>query len=151
MSMRKPIKLTCFGTCWLTGDDGAPTVGHLLALQLGQLGLVPALLAGEGAALLVGDLVTLGAGHVDALLLLHGLALPLVDVGADLLGHLAALLLGHLAALLGDDVPADRGVVHLLADLPGHRTALLGVLHLALLLVRSLALLAALVLKENKE
>ena len=74
MSMRKPIKLTCFGTCWLTGDDGAPTVGHLLALQLGrvtQLGLVPALLAGEGAALLVGDLVTLGAGRGDALLLAH--------------------------------------------------------------------------------
>ena len=59
------------GTCRLTGDDGAPTVGHLLALQLGQLGLVPALLAGEGAALLVGDLVTLGAGRGDALLLAH--------------------------------------------------------------------------------
>ena len=66
----------------------------------------------------------------------------------------------YLATLLGDNISALLGVVNLLADLSGHRLALLSVhgvafpavahLPLALLLVHLLALAAGLVL-ENIE
>ena len=66
----------------------------------------------------------------------------------------------YLATLLGDNISALLGVVNLLADLSGHRLALLSVhsvalaavahLPLALLLVHLLALAAGLVLERDK-
>merc|ERR1719452_150782 len=67
--------------------------GHLLArlpvqllavdlrhLDTPELGLVAALLLGEGPALPLGDLAALAPGHIRALLPLHSLALPLIDL-----------------------------------------------------------------------
>ena len=56
---------------------------HLLAVNLG---LVPTLLVGEGAALLVGGVVALSAGCADAL-------------PRGVLGHVAALILWGLLEL----------------------------------------------------
>ena len=53
------------------------------------------------------------------LFLLHGLALPLLDIVALLLGHILALLSGHIAALLL--------VVNFLADLFGYWIAFLAI------------------------
>ena len=83
------------GLAVLDGDLLARLAIHLLAVHLGhlgasQLGLVVALLLGEGPALPLGDLVALGPGHVLALLPLHSLALPLTDLLALLSGHLPA-------------------------------------------------------------
>ena len=70
------------GLAVLDGDLLARLAVHLLAVHLGapQLGLVVALLLGEGSALPLGDLVALGPGHVLALLTLHSLALPVIDL-----------------------------------------------------------------------
>ena len=166
----------------MSGQHLAVNLGHLGALELRDLG---ALLAGEAAALLGAGLLALSPGDVLTLLLLHGGALPLLDIVAMfpghilahlfLLGHITALLLGnlqenrllderniavyiYLATLLGDNISALLGVVNLLADLSGHRLALLSVhgvalpavahLPLALLLVHLLALAAGLVLEK---
>ena len=136
-----------FGLTVLDGNLLAGLAVHLLAVHLGhltapQLRLVMALLAGEGPALPLADVVALGPGHVLALLLLHGLALAVIDLRALLPGHLLANLLGHGGALLGDDVAADLGVVNLLAQALGHGPALLGVDSLTLALSHSAALLA---------
>ena len=92
-----------------------------------------ALLARDGPALPLEDLVALSLGHVLALLPLHGLALPLGDVLALLPGHLATLLLGLLLTVL-------LAKVSLGADL--------GVDSVAFLLVGGGALLAGDILKQ---
>ena len=98
----------------------------------------------------VGGLRTLSPGNSLAFLLLHSLALPLIDVIADLLRDLATLLLGLLRALLGADFTADLLVVNLFAHLAAHRVADLGVDSVALLLIGGGALLARNVLKIFK-
>ena len=54
-----------------------------------------------------GDSLAVCLRDVLAFLFLHGLALPFIDVIADLLRDLTALLLGLLRALLGGDITAD--------------------------------------------
>ena len=123
----------------------AVDLGHLDASHLRDIG---ALLAGEAVALTLRDGLTVCPGDVLAFLLLHSLALPLIDVIADLLGDLATLLLGLLRALLGADFTADLLVVNLLTHLTGHGLADLGVHCVALLLVSGGALLAGNILKK---
>ena len=83
-----------------------------------------------------------------AFLLLHSLALPLIDIIADFLGDLATLLLGLLRALLGADFTADLRVVNLLTHLASHGVADLGIDSVALLLIAGGALLAGNILDE---
>merc|ERR1719331_266611 len=69
---------------------------QLLAVNLGHLdtlvlGLVLALLTGEGMALTLSVLLAVSLGHILALLLLHSLTLPLIDITTLLLGNTAAL------------------------------------------------------------
>merc|ERR1719452_152933 len=128
---------------------------QLLAVHFGhldtpQLGLVAALLLGEGPALPLGDLVALAPGDIRAFLPFHSLALPLIDLLALLSWHLPALLLGLLRALLltkvalGADLGVDSvtlplvgGGALLTGDIPalllGHPGALSLVHHTALL------------------
>ena len=102
-------------------------------------------------ALTLRDGLTVSLGDILTFLPLHSLALPLIDVIADLLGDLTTLLLGLLRALLGGDVTADLRVVNLLADLAGHGVADLGVDSVAFLLVAGRALLTGNVLKIELE
>ena len=141
------------GLAVLDGDLLARLAVHLLAVHLRhlgapQLGLVVALLLGEGPALPLVDLVALRPGHVLALLPLNSLTLAVIDLLALLPGHLLADLLGHGGALLGDDVAADLGVVDLLTQALGDGLALLRVDSLALALGHSAALLAGNILKR---
>ena len=78
----KGAEASGLGLAVLDGDLLSRLAVHLLAVHLGapQLGLVVALLLGEGSALPLGDLVALGPGHVLALLTLHSLALPVIDL-----------------------------------------------------------------------
>merc|ERR1719232_2080291 len=66
----------------------AVNLRHLDAPHLGDVGTF---LAGEAVALTLGDSLTVGLRHILAFLLLDGLALPLIDVIANLLGNLTAL------------------------------------------------------------
>merc|ERR1719443_1219300 len=100
----------------LSGEHLTLDLGHLGTLQLGHLG---ALLLGEAATLPLGSLGALGPGG--------GVALLLVDSLALLLGNILALLSGNLSTLLLNNIPAHLRVVNLLADLSGHRLALLSV------------------------
>ena len=77
-----------------------------------ELGHISAFLLGEASTLPVRSLRALCPWNSLALFLLHGLALPLVD--------LVALLLWHVPALLGCNIATLLLVVNLLANLLSH-------------------------------
>ena len=74
---------------------------------------------GEAATLSVGSFGALSSWNSLAFFLLHGLALPLLDIVALFLWYILALLGGHITALLL--------VMNLLADLFGNWVAFLAI------------------------
>merc|ERR1719309_1655235 len=94
---------------------------YLDALELWN---ISALLFRKAAALPVGDFRALGPWNSLAFFFLHSVTQPLLN--------LSAFFLGYILALLGPDVTANLVVVNLLADLFGHRVALLAINSLAL-------------------
>ena len=90
------------GLLLAVSDGGLPTrlAAELLAVNLGHLDtphlrFIEALLAGEAAALTVSSLLAVGPGDVLAFLLLHSLALPLIDILAGCWEHSWVVMSRH--------------------------------------------------------